>query len=69
MKGFIHIYEVEEDLEEKFKTFADLNTGGNYKFALRFLLSFHTEFKNVLDLLKNKSGVTIKKSENIEVRE
>lgn len=67
MKGFIHIYEVEDDLEHDFKQFCLNNTGGNYKFGLRFLLSFHKSFKDVLKVLSKEQGVTIEK--NIEVKE
>ena len=48
MKGFIHIYECDEKLENDFKLFCDNNSCGRYNGGLKFLLEFHKTFKTVI---------------------
>ena len=48
MKGFIHIYECDEKLENDFKLFCDNNSCGRYNGGLKFLLEFHKTFNTII---------------------
>ena len=49
MKGFIHVYECDEELVNEFKEFCRMHSCDRYNAGLKFLLEFHKTFQKTLN--------------------
>lgn len=71
-KGFIHIYDCEDELVNDFKSFCENHSCNRYNAGLKFLLEFHKTFSSVIKkeeipqnkVIKTFGGNSIKLNED-----